>query len=113
MSTLLAANLVNPALGPQLQALNGVTFIQKLVPAAILMGLTIGVIIFFINFLTGGVAYINSGGDKGKTEAARSKITNALIGIVVLFTIFAVLTIVGNFLGTDLTLLNLDSLRIQ
>jgi len=109
----LAANLTNPAFGPQLQALNGVTFIQKLVPTTITIALTLGVLIFFFNVLMGGVAYINSGGDKAKTEAARSKITNALIGIVLMFLVFMVLTLVGTTLDIPLTVLDLDKLRIQ
>jgi hypothetical protein len=109
----LAANLTNPALGPQLQALNGVSFIQKLVPTTITIALTIGVLIFFFNILMGGIAYINSGGDKAKTEAARSKITNAMIGLVIMFLVFMTLTLVGSILGAPLTILDLDSLRIQ
>lgn len=109
-----AANAINnPALGNTLQALNGVTFIQGFVTAAILIGLTVGVLIFFFNLIAGGVAYIQSGGDKAKTEAARSRITNALVGIVVLFTVFVILNVVGAFLGTNLTLLNLDSLQVK
>jgi len=109
----LAANLTNPAFSPQLQALNGTTFIQKFVPAAILMGLTIGVLVFFFNLIVGGIAYINSGGDKGKAEAARSKITNALIGIVVMFAVYMTMTVVGTFFGADFLILNIDKLQIK
>ncbi len=113
MNILAAANINNPVFGSNLAALNGVTFIQGLTRAAISGALSIGVIIFFFNLLIGGVMYINSGGDKGKTEAARSKITNALIGIVVMVSVFAITIIVGNILGIDLLVLNLDSIRIK
>jgi hypothetical protein len=103
----------NPILGPDLQRLNGVTFIQKLVPALILFGLVIGVVFFFFNLLMGAIAYINSGGDKGKTEAARGRITNAIIGLIVLFCIFGIMNILEVFLGTDLSILDLDALRIR
>jgi hypothetical protein len=103
----------NPVLGPQLQALNGVSFIQKLVPTTITIALTIGVLIFFFNILMGAIAYINSGGDKGKTEAARSKITNAMIGLVIMFLVFMTLSLLGSILGAPLTILDLDSLRIK
>jgi thiamine transporter ThiT len=109
----LAATINNPVLGPDLQALNGTTFVQKLVPATITFGLVIGILIFFFNLIIGGVMWINSGGDKGQTEAAKSKVTNALIGIVVLFLAFVVLQIAGAFLGTDLTSFNLNSLKIK
>lgn len=115
MSTnfLAATNIVNPVLGPDLAALNGISFTQGLVRALITGALSIGVIIFFFNLLIGGIMYINSGGDKAKTEMARSKITNALIGIVVMFCVFAIVIIVGKTLGTDLLVLNLDSIRIK
>lgn len=114
MNNLLAANPINnPVLGPNLQALNGTSFIQGFVRAGILLGLTVGVLFFFFNLLMGGISYINSGGDKTKTEAARDKITKALIGIIVLFSVFAFVQLVGTFLGTDLLLLNLDILRIR
>lgn len=108
----LAANLVNPALGTNLQTLNGVTFTQRLVPVLILLVLTIGVIIFIFNLLLGGVAYINSGGDKGKAEAARSKITHAVIGIVVMFAVYMAISLMGAIFGMDFFILDLGSLQI-
>lgn len=111
---ILAANPINnPVLGPNLQALNGVTFTQGLLRTFITAALVVGVIIFFFNLLFGGIMYISSGGDKGKTEAAKSKLTNALIGIVVMFSVYAVVIIMGNIFGTNLLLFSLDNLRIK
>ena len=46
--------------------------------------------------------WITSGGDKGKTESARNKITAAIIGLIVLASSWAVLMLILGFLGTDL-----------
>ncbi len=114
ISFILAQKAVNnPVLGPNLQALNGTTFIQGAVRVSILIGLTIGVITFFINLLIGGIRYINSGGDKGKVEAAQSKITNALIGLIIMFSIYMMLRLVGLILGTDLNVFDLSKLQIK
>ncbi len=47
----------------------------------------------------GGVEWITSGGDKGKTESARNKITAAVIGIIVLAAAYAIFLLIITFLG--------------
>jgi hypothetical protein len=108
-----AAPVNNPILGPNLQALNGVSFIQGLVKVSVTGGLIVGVLVFFFNLLVGGITYISSGGDKGKTEMARGKLTNAVIGIVVMFLIFAVVILTGDILGTDLLLIDITVLQVK
>ncbi len=61
----------------------------------------IAALLVFIYLLWGGIEWITSGGDKGKTESARNKITSAIIGLIVLAAAWALLTIVLNFLGYD------------
>ncbi len=65
--------------------------------------MVIGVILVFAYLVLGGIEYITSGGEKGKTEAARNKITSAVIGLIILASSYAILTIVLGFLGTDTT----------
>lgn len=62
--------------------------------------LTLVAILWFVFvFITGAIGIISSGGDKGSLEAAKKKITNGLIGLVV--TIFSVIIIrlIGSFVG--------------
>jgi hypothetical protein len=47
----------------------------------------------------GGIEWITSGGDKGKTESARNKITAAVIGLVILAASWAILGLVLQFLN--------------
>lgn len=57
-----------------------------------------------IMLLWGGISWITSGGDKSKAEEARSRITNAVIGIIVLAAAYALLLLVLQILGfTNLT----------
>jgi hypothetical protein len=58
----------------------------------------IGVLIFF---LWGAVDWIFSGGDKEKVAGARKKMTNAIIGLVLLALSFAIIRTVGAIAGFD------------
>jgi hypothetical protein len=82
-------------------SLNDVSF-ASFVRAAIVLVLVVAAIIFFFMLVFGGVKWITSGGDKGQTEAARNQITAALIGLVIVFSAWAILQIVGAFFGIDL-----------
>ncbi len=109
---LIAQEINNPVIGPELAALNGVSFFQKLLPALILMALILGVIIFFFMLIIGAVQWISSGGDKAATEAARGRITNAIVGLVILLSFFAITQLLGTFFGIDILRLDIQPLFI-
>ena len=60
--------------------------------------MVLGALLVFMYLIWGGIEWITSGGDKGKTEAARGKITAAVIGLIVLAASWAILGLVLNFL---------------
>src|SRR3972149_5334420 len=68
-----------------------------------------GLIAFFW-LLYGGVQWILAGGDKEGTEKARKRITAALIGLVIVFSVFALFALVQAFLGLDLLSLNITNI---
>ena len=61
----------------------------------------VGIALTIIFLIIGGIRYITSGGSKEGSEAARSNITNAIIGFIVVIGAFAIKTIVTNVLGTS------------
>jgi len=61
--------------------------------------MVIAALLVFFYLIWGGIEWITSGGDKGKTESARNKITAAVIGIIILAASFAILQLVLTFLG--------------
>ena len=74
-----------------------ISFILRLV-------LAIGALLVFAYLILGGIEYITSGGEKGKTESARNKITSAVVGLIILAASWAILNLALRFLGlTDLT----------
>jgi hypothetical protein len=60
-----------------------------------------GIIAFFF-LLMGGLQWILAGGDKEGTEKARKRITAALIGLVIVFSVYALVSLASGFLGVEL-----------
>ena len=110
--------ITNPALGPKLQGPLGESgdspawFFQTFLPKLLTLGLIIGVLFFFFIIVMGAIQWISSGGDKNALEEAKHKITNAIIGIVILFSVFAILKIIENFFGVSILTLDIGSLAI-
>ena len=70
--------------------------------------MTIGAIIVIVQFIWGAVDWISSGGDKGKIESARNKITQAIIGLIILVSSFTILGYVGQIaFGNQFSILKL------
>lgn len=92
-------------------AQNAVTFTpERIVSAVILFALVIAALVFFFMLLWGGIQWILAGGDKQKTEEARGRITGALIGLVIVFAAWAILSLASTFLGTSLTNLTIPTI---
>lgn len=75
--------------------------IGSLINGVLSFVMVIAALLVFLYLIMGGIEWITSGGDSGKTEKARNKITAAVVGLVVLAASYAVLLIVLNFLGFD------------
>lgn len=97
-----AAGIRNPVLPPSIGSGDIGTK-----PTGSLIGSLVGVFLIFAFLLAftylilGGISWITAGGDKGQLEAARNKITNALVGIIIVGGAWAVFTLVGGFLGLN------------
>ncbi len=92
-----AADTSNPdlALLPQGYAHNLTTLLTGV------LSLLIAVVslLVFVYLIWGGIEWITSGGDKAKTDQARSKIISALVGVIIIAASYAVLQIMLRFLG--------------
>ncbi|NCO12482.1 MAG: hypothetical protein COZ34_03285 [Candidatus Pacebacteria bacterium CG_4_10_14_3_um_filter_34_15] len=78
------------------------TDIGSLITKALDFVLILGALLVFMYLIWGGIEWITSGGDKGKTESARNKITAAIVGLIVLASAWAILLLVLGFLDTNL-----------
>ncbi|KKR33586.1 MAG: hypothetical protein UU37_C0003G0006 [Candidatus Gottesmanbacteria bacterium GW2011_GWA2_41_12] len=57
---------------------------------------------FLFQFLSAGFSWLGAGGDKAAVQAAQSKITNALIGLIIVVITWTLVGIIGKFLGINI-----------
>ncbi len=105
--------ITNPALRETLQRKSGLEFFQDLVPNLVGLAFVVGALVFFFIMIIGAIQWITSGGDKTALEGARGKITNALVGIVILFALFALLKVLEDFFGINILTLDISPLKIE
>lgn len=104
--------ITNPVLGG-IGKQTGSSFFGKFLPALIALAFAAGVLFFFANIIIGAIKWITSQGDKSALESARGQITSALVGIIILFGVFAVLTLIEKFFGITILTLDIAPLVIQ
>lgn len=93
------ARITNPALIPVLQRIGGEMFLGNFISLLITLFLIAGSIVFLFLLLLGGIQWMLSGGDKAAVESARGRITSALIGLLIMFSAWAIITLLEQFLG--------------
>jgi len=59
-------------------------------------------LIFFFILIAGGLRWVMSEGDQKAVEAARGQITNALIGLAIVFAAFAIMKLIEIVFGISL-----------
>ncbi|MEK7165419.1 MAG: hypothetical protein AAB874_01250 [Patescibacteria group bacterium] len=64
--------------------------------------LLVAAVLAFLFLILGGIQWITSGGDKAGMEAARNKITAAIVGLIIVAAAWAIMLLVGQFIGFDL-----------
>lgn len=90
----------------QFRALETLSFKSMLSGAISLVLILVSVVFFFI-LVIGGLKWVTSGGDEKKVAVARAQITNALIGLAIVFAAWAIMQLIGTVFGInilDLTL---------
>jgi hypothetical protein len=90
-------NLNGSQLGPIIGAI--VTFVLIIIAV---------IALFFLIY--GGLRWVTSGGDKGKVDEARKTVIAAIVGLVIAFLSFFILSVVLGFFGLSLSNLSLPKL---
>lgn len=62
----------------------------------------VGGLAFLLYFLLGGLNWITAGGDKGKIEEARGKITQGLVGLAILAASYVIIKFIETAIGMNL-----------
>jgi hypothetical protein len=107
MNTLLA-QLRNPVLPPSIggsrgsEAGVGGSALGGIISGLVGMLFIAGFLLAFLTLIMGGLNWITAGGDKTKLESARNQITNAVIGIIIVGSAYAITSLLANFFGFSL-----------
>lgn len=103
MSTLLVAGsvLASEPVGTITTGTGWATNIGSLISSVLNIIMVVALLLVFLYLILGGIQWITSGGDKGKTEEARNKITSAVIGIIILAAAYALVQFVAWILGFE------------
>ena len=106
----------NPAIGNSLnQMLLNLPefFFGDLISRTIGLLFVLGALAFFFMLLWGAITWILSGGDKAGLESAKGRITNAIVGFVLLIASFAIVKLIETFFGIDILSIDIGPLVIQ
>ena len=93
----------------QFAPLSEITF-EALISSAVNLVLIVASILFVFNFLIGGIKFMLSGGNKEKRDSAKRQLMNAILGIIIIFSSWAVLGFVGEFFGVDFSTFQIPTL---
>ena len=80
----------------------GILTLEKIIQVGIIYFYIAAVILALFFLIWGGINYITSEGDKQKLAQARQKIVFALIGLIIAFLAYLIISIIGNFFGINL-----------
>ena len=93
-----------PLRGSLTQIAYGPGSLGTLIGNVVGFAIVIGAVLTLLWLVLGGIEWITAGGDKSKVEQARDRITQALIGFVIVMASWAIWSLVTrNFFGLDLT----------
>ncbi|MFZ3301484.1 MAG: hypothetical protein WA152_02075 [Microgenomates group bacterium] len=111
----LAQNFTNPVVGSSLKGYesgNADRFLEKFIPNGVGLLFVAGALFFFFQLIWGAVSWILSGGDKGSLEAAKNRLTSAVIGFVLLIASFALIGLIESFFKIDILSIDIGPLFI-
>ncbi len=98
----LSTEITNPAI-PSIfgaGAPNGA--LAELIATVWRTAITLGGLALLVMLIIAGIEWVTSGGDKGKVEAARERMTQAIIGMLILAGTVAISAFIGSMIGINL-----------
>mgnify|MGYP000983980369 CR=1 FL=1 len=82
-----------------------------IISGAVSLILIVVALVFFFILVLGGLKWVTSGGDEKKVGEARAQITNALIGLAIVFAAWAIMKLIGTVFGIDILKLNIPTFQ--
>lgn len=93
------AAINNPVLKNQAIESNPSSYVNSIIQVFITLLIIVGVLYFVINFIMAGFHMISSQGDVKKYEEAQKSLIYSLLGLALIFIVFAVIKLIGTVFG--------------
>lgn len=74
----------------------------QVVSQLLIYAIVIGGLIFFVKLIAAGFGFLTSAGDPGKIQAATKGLTNALIGLLLVFSTYFIIQILQVIFGINI-----------
>jgi len=103
------AVICNPVLKNCVSSTNPTQYTNNVLSAVISLFFIVGIIYFMWHIVFAGYHFIGTEGDPKTYETAKNELTYSVLGLIVIFSIFAILKFVGVVLGIQ----GLKSLSIK
>jgi len=91
--------ITNPLLKDDTSSSNPELYVNNVFQAVISMFFIVAIIYFFWHIIFAGLHLIGSDGDPKKLEQGKNEMVNSAVGLVAIFSIFAVIKFIGLVLG--------------
>ena len=102
------AIICNPVIDNCRASVAPADYFNAVLPVIISIFFIVGILYFFWHMIFAGLHLIGSDGDPKKFESSKNEMTYSILGLFVIFSIFAILKLVGYILGIE----GLDTLSI-
>lgn len=103
-----SAQICNPVLNNCSSSTNPVGYTNNVISSAISIFFIVALLYFFWHFIFAGYHLIGSDGDPKKLELGKNELTYSFLGLIVVFSVFGIIKLVGIVLGIT----NLENLSI-
>lgn len=93
--------LLDPDCNASVQVNDPQGYFGRVIQGLFSIFMVVAVIYFVWHFIMGAYHYIDSSGDAKKIEEAQKQLTYAFVGLIIAFSVFAILKIIGVIFGID------------
>ncbi len=73
--------------------------VSSLISTLLSLSITVAGIILFANFVLASIEWISAGGDSGKIDKAKARLTQSVVGLIILISAVALFMLVADVLG--------------
>lgn len=93
------AQICNPVLKDCSSSTDPIPFANNVLQTVFSLFFIVGILYFIVHFIMAGYHFIDSLGDPKRIESARDQLTYSFVGLIVIFSVFAILRLAGTVLG--------------